>query len=172
MLLARSWPMTSALQKRNALHEPIGSAQARLRSARLSCLSVIRCLLTIAVLLAPASMVTAVSCGLNCSTKCEPGSVLQACRDLPASSCLDGGTGYSCTVRTGCHCADMTNSNPEPPGCNVGACAAVTSQAECLRTTGCDWSDACQDSIDCHSFDEDQNGCNANEHQCEWYKNC
>jgi hypothetical protein len=127
-----------------------------------------RYLLSGVTLLAPASMVTAVSCGLNCSAKCEHRSLGFGCIELPASTCLDGGTGYPCAVAVGCRCAAITDPTV---GCNFYACASSPERADCAATIGCEWGDTCRDLIDCHSLDS-QSACAANERQCYWSKDC
>ena len=131
-----------------------------------------RCLSTVAVLLVPASMVVAISCGLNCGTRCEPAPKGPVCYTLPASTCVDGGAAYPCAVRVGCHCADMSSSNSQSSGCNVYSCSLASDEASCLAKPGCEWGDTCQDAIDCHIFDTDESGCSANWRQCAWHKDC
>ena len=140
-------------------------------SFRFGCSWVTRAGLTGALLWVPASMATVVSCGLSCGGHCEYRTVGMACYALPASTCLDGGADYACAVRTGCHCAGMSPTNLQPAGCNLGSCDQHKDQSTCLQTTGCEWSDACQDAIDCHSI-TNENTCNAQTEQCGWQKEC
>lgn len=128
----------------------------------------VRYLLAGVTQLAPASVVIAVSCGLNCSTRCESGSIMGSCYVVPVSNCSDA-SAAPCSVRTACHCAGMSSTNPEPSGCNVAACNFSATQAACLQTSGCEWSDACQERYDCNSLDE--NGCKANSF-CYWIRDC
>lgn len=153
-------------------HQRSRTSPLGFRFSGLNRLSVTYYLLLGATLLAPASMITAMSCGLNCSTRCEQNSLAVICSDLPASTCLDGGTEYQCAVGTGCHCASLTSSNLYPTDCNVAACDVSKDRSECLTKPGCAWGDACQDLVDCHSFDSNQGACNANEHQCHWSRDC
>ena len=153
------------LQERDVHCQSI-ECRGRMKSFNLGRLVVFRWLLAGTTLLAPASMVTAVSCGLGCNNYCEASGNGIPCRSLPASDCSS--LSY-CSVRTGCHCAGMSNTNVEPVGCNVNACAFVTTQLECLRTSGCEWSDACQDAFDCSTLDE--SACKMNT-LCSWRKDC
>ncbi len=130
--------------------------------------TLMRCLLVSLAFLAPATMVTAVSCGINCSAQCEPSSQVVACIELSASNCHDGGADYACAVRSGCHCARVTDPTV---GCNSYACSVAEDQANCAKTIGCEWGDACRDLIDCRSL-RDQSACEANSRQCRWSKNC
>lgn len=142
--------------------------RAPLGSFKRNWLKVIRCLLASVTLMAPASMVTAVSCGLNCNARCEHRSGPLLCISLPASSCLNGGD-YPCTVVTGCYCGTITDPKV---GCNINACAGAADQAACAATIGaCEWGETCRDLIDCHSLDS-QSACNANDHQCYWSEDC
>jgi hypothetical protein len=121
-------------------------------------------------LLAPASVVTTVSCGANCSARCENKSVLTAdCLITPATDCpsSDG-----CVVRTGCHCEALSSSNLLPTGCDVVGCAYTTTQSECMTKTGCAWGDACQDDIlDCHTMNTNESACKGNS-GCYWSQDC
>jgi hypothetical protein len=164
--------MRKSLREHDVCHQQTRRAQETLPPARMIYRSIIRHVLTFAAPLAPASMIITTSCDLNCSARCESEIKGPPCYREPASTCLDGGTEYSCAVRTGCHCAGMSSSNPEPAGCNTAACDYIKDQASCSAKASCEWGDACQDLIDCHIFDQDQNGCNAHERQCSWHRDC
>jgi hypothetical protein len=164
--------MRNSRQHDNVCQQPSRSAPARLLSAPVCCSWVMRYLLVGATLLTPASMVMTVSCGLNCSTRCEPESVGPLCFDFPAYSCVDGGAHYPCAVGTGCRCSGVSSSNLAPTGCNTAACDSAKDQSTCLTKPGCEWGDACQDLINCHSFDNDESACSANVYRCVWHRDC
>ncbi len=125
-----------------------------------------RCLCAGLMLLGPAAMMSSVSCGLNCSAKCEERSVARGCIELSSANCLDGGVSYPCALGIGCHCADTKPT----PSCAY-ACSIAADRATCAAKTGCEWGDACRDLIDCHSLGV-QSACEANGRQCHWSKNC
>ena len=129
--------------------------------------SPIRYVIAIVALALPASTITAVSCGLSCNSHCEASGKGTPCWTLPASDCSSS-LSY-CSVRAGCHCAGMSSANPTPVGCNVTACGVVADQSTCSRTTDCEWSDACEETVDCSKFD--QVGCNSTD-RCSWTKGC
>jgi hypothetical protein len=110
----------------------------------------------------------AVSCGLNCSTHCEHGPTILGCPELPVPGCVDGGTAYACSVRPGCRCAIGSGANQSTVTCDNLMCSFATEPASCSSKMGCEWGDSCRDLIDCHSFDNDENACNANYRQCYW----
>jgi hypothetical protein len=126
-----------------------------------------RGVLTGAMLLAPASVVSSVASCSTCSEKCVQGSVGLACYEIPAKDCA---ADQYCAVRTGCHCAALSSTGVEPAGCNLTTCYHVENETECLKTTGCEWGDACQEKVICDSLG-DENSCNdtANS-RCSWMK--
>jgi len=125
----------------------------------------IRYLLTGVMLMASASTVAAVSCGVNCNAKCEQRTAL--CISTPASICLDAGA-YPCTLATGCTCGTVTDPKV---GCNINGCVGAEDPDKCARTPGCVWGDVCRDLIDCHSL-ESESACRANAKQCYWSRDC
>ncbi len=129
--------------------------------------TIARYLVSATTLLAPASMVTVISCGLNCNAKCESGPNGSVCTSKPASICLDAGE-YSCALTIGCRCGPITDPKV---GCNMAGCVGATDADKCARTPGCVWGDACRDAIDCHSL-ESESACRANDKQCYWSKDC
>ena len=156
------------MQRHDKVHQqPSQSAPSRLKPARPRCIAFIRYLLVGATLLAPASMVTTIYCGLNCNATCEHRSVATLCLDLTAATCSEGE--YPCVVVEGCRCATIIDP---AVGCNSGACGTAPGQAHCLTTPGCDWGDTCRDLIDCHSL-KDKNTCAVtNGRQCYWSEDC
>jgi hypothetical protein len=127
-----------------------------------------RGVLTGAMLLAPASVVSSVASCSTCSEKCEQASVVGVvCYEIPAEECA---ADQHCAVRTGCHCAALSSTGVDPAGCKLGSCPYVAKETECLKTTGCEWGDACQEKVICNSLG-DENSCNntANS-RCSWMK--
>jgi len=158
--------MLDFLKRHSPRNEPIGNRTPRHSSFQRNRVKIIRCLLAGVMLWAPASMFTAISCGIDCNAMCEPRSVSLGCIELPAATCLNGDTGYPCVRATGCYCGPITDPKV---GCNVSACAGAADQTACAATIGCEWGDTCRNLIDCHSLDS-QSACNANDHQCYWSK--
>jgi len=145
--------------------EPIAAMAVR-------CFSVVcRYLFAASALLVPASVVTATSCAdLNCSTKCEnTGTPAVNCTWKSTAECSSYST---CAVRTGCSCLGVSSSNPEPKGCNGTACYVAKDETQCANTIGCEWGDACDESVvfDCHTMDLDETACR--QHGCSYYKDC
>ncbi len=159
--------MNHSKEKFSPRNRPHGKRGFHRASTKRTLSRAIRCLLSGTTLLGPASMVTAISCGLNCNAVCEHSSGPFPCMALPASSCVDGGE-YPCVVITGCHCGPVTDPKV---GCNIAACASAKTTTDCALIIGCEWGDACRDLIDCHSL-ESESACKANDKQCYWSRDC